>query len=102
MKLFLTDVNGNSYLPNSATYDDNFSQTNTPIDTTVGATLTPGQLGEIIIDDPSTIQINVGKIYWYSDHCLENAILATQLNVFSSSGRYSGQRFEFNQGRRLI
>jgi len=98
VKLTLTDMNGNPYVPSVVTYLANFSATNTPIDT-AGTVLQAGQLGVIVINDPATARINVGKISWSSDSCLDTALLASYQNQYLRPGVY-GPVFTFlNDGK---
>jgi hypothetical protein len=93
-----TDVNGNIYTPFSVTYADNFSAANTPLNLTQGAVLQPGHAGTLTINDPSTVLINVGKISWFSDVCLSDALMVSYVNQFNLSPRITRSLFPLNNG----
>lgn len=77
VKMEFTDTNGNPYGPTTVYYAENFSASNSPINLTQGATLQPGELGEINIHDNGVRSVNVGKITWYAESCLDEALVAT-------------------------
>lgn len=99
VKLQFTNSNGQPYTPYSVSYWENFSGTNTPIDLSAGAVLQPGQLGIILIRDPAPERINVGKMTWFANTCIHEALMVTSWNQYSDSSRYSSGLFYFNGGK---
>ena len=77
VKMEFTNTNGNAYSPTTIYYAENFSASNTPVNLQAGAVLQPGQMGEINIHDNGVRSINVGKLSWYADSCLDKAVYAT-------------------------
>ena len=94
-----TGPDGNGYTPYAVTYTDNFSSTNTPLDQGQGATLQPGELGTLTINDPATQIINVGYITWSAEACLNDALMVTYFNQYNSTYKYSSGRFHLNNGK---
>jgi len=99
IKLTFNDANGLAYSFPTTLFYDNFSSTNSPLDSLGGgAILTPGQTGMILLSGPSFPGTVTGKVTWQADACLEHAITATMRNTHSSSSRYSQGLFPLNNG----
>lgn len=99
VKLSFTDSIGQAYTPYSLTYNENFHASNTPIDLANGAILAPGEAGYIAIHDNNTFAINVGKLSWSSDICLEHALMANYLNTYSPSKGIAAGMHPLNGGK---
>ncbi|XOV81302.1 MAG: hypothetical protein ACFHVJ_10210 [Aestuariibacter sp.] len=77
VKMEFTNTSGNPYAPTTIYYAENFSANNTPVNLQSGAVLQPGEMGEINIHDDGVRSVNVGKLSWYAESCLEEALVAT-------------------------
>ena len=98
VRMQFTDVNGNEYTPQQVVYSYNFSSDNSPINLINGAQLQPGETGRLNIDDPSTLDLGIGKITWSSNECIYEALMVRHINQFSASGRYSSGIVDLNGG----
>lgn len=99
IKLDFNDANGNSYAFPTTLYYDNFTSSNSPLDTlSGGAILTPGKTGSVILLGSSYPGTITGTITWQADACLESAIIATLRNVRHNSSLYSQGLFPLNNG----
>ncbi len=86
VKMSYTDHNGQSY-SQTYRYFANFSSANSPTNSD-GATLNPGTLGRIHFNNTGSRYLANGKISWYSDACIDEAITVGYYNQVSESSRY--------------
>lgn len=99
VRMAFTDVNGLEYTPYSLVYYHNFDATNTPINPEYGATLQPGAMGTIVIKDDNTNRVNVGKLSWSANACINEAVMATMFNQYNHSNRYDSGWVPLNNGK---
>ena len=100
VKYELTDMNGEPYTPYSVLNNYNFSSSNTPLNLIDGATLQPGEMGRVFIKDDNTEVINVGKITWSADACLDEALMVNFYNQYNIGGKaYDSGWMPLNGGK---
>ena len=97
VKISYTDHNGQSF-SGSYQYFANFSASNTPASTS-GANLSPGTLGRIHYNNNGNRYLSNGKITWYSDACIDEAITVAYYNQMSQTSRYDGNLFYLNDAQ---
>lgn len=101
VKLEFTDWQGAAYTPTSVTYGtpSNFTATNTPLNLINGGELLPGQLGIVTINDNNNSVVNVGKLSWTSEGCVDKALMVSFRNRFTKSGHQDNNWFYMNDGQ---
>lgn len=98
IRMAFTDVDGNEYTPYSVSYHHHFNASNTPINLTFGGTLQPGQLGLLGIKDDATNRVNIGKLEWSADGCINEAVMATMYNQYNHTSEYDSGWLPLNGG----
>jgi len=98
VKWNLADASGNAFTPTDLLYAAKFSAGNTPVNAS-GATLQPGEMGEIVVLTGVNGRVNVGKLSWHSTACMQSALMANYLNELTESSRYSATAIPLNAGK---
>lgn len=99
VKLEFTNINGQNHSPSGVSYFGNFDSTNDPSNLATGAVLQPGELGRLILNDDTVTMIGPTKISWSADTCLQEALVASFNNQFSTTSRLDRGLVFLNNGK---